>query len=344
MTELNFKGKEFVYNHHLSVPFHPLEPQADKGIGEVAFDGNLIVQGDNLKALKALMPMYAGKVDCIFIDPPYNTGNEGWGYNDNVNSPMIKEWLEANPVGIEDGLRHDKWCAMMMPRLKLLADLMRDGGTIFVAIDHNEFHRLRCLMDEIFGSENFVANIAWQKRTSPEARKKLGPAHDTILVFKKGTKDAELNKLNRSEAQEGEFSNQDSDKRGPWTSTDMTAQNPDKTKRKDQQYKITLPSGEVIEPPYGRCWSTLEPEFLRLKSEGRIWFGVKGDARPRTKTFLSESDGVTSWTWWPNSEVGHTQEATKELIESWVTKPCSRIQNLQDSSVEYWNWPRRKIV
>ena len=131
MTELNFKGKEFVHNHHLSVPFHPLVPHADKGIGEVAFDGNLIVQGDNLKALKALMPIYAGKVDCIFIDPPYNTGNEDWAYNDNVNSPMIKEWLEANPVGIEDGLRHDKWCAMMLPRLKLLAELMRDGGTNF---------------------------------------------------------------------------------------------------------------------------------------------------------------------------------------------------------------------
>ena len=117
MPELNFKGKEFVYNHHLTVPHRPLMPDADKSIGPARLDGNLIVQGDNLHALKSLLPMYAGKVDCIFIDPPYNTGNEGWCYNDNVNSPVMQAWLQANPVGIEDGLRHDKWCAMMWPRL-----------------------------------------------------------------------------------------------------------------------------------------------------------------------------------------------------------------------------------
>ena len=116
MSELSFKGKEFVYNHHLSVPFRPLIPHPQKGIGTPSLDGNLIVHGDNLHALKALLPLYAGKVDCVFIDPPYNTGNENWCYNDNVNAPMIKEWLDANPVGVEDGLRHDKWCAMMWPR------------------------------------------------------------------------------------------------------------------------------------------------------------------------------------------------------------------------------------
>jgi adenine-specific DNA-methyltransferase len=112
MTELHFKGKEFVYNHHLAVPFRPLVPHADKGFGPVDLSGNLIIHGDNLHALKALLPMYAGKVDCIFIDPPYNTGNEGWAYNDNVNSPMMREWL-GKEVLLDDGLRHDKWCAMM---------------------------------------------------------------------------------------------------------------------------------------------------------------------------------------------------------------------------------------
>ena len=131
MTELVFKGKEFVWNHHLAVPFRPLVMQPDKGVGEARLDGNLIVQGDNLHALKALLPLYAGKVDCIFIDPPYNTGNEGWAYNDNLNAPMIKEWLDANPIGIEDGLRHDKWCAMMWPRLRLLFDLLSEDGIIF---------------------------------------------------------------------------------------------------------------------------------------------------------------------------------------------------------------------
>lgn len=315
MPELNFKGKEFVYNHHLTVPFHLLEIQAEKGIGDPVLDGNLIIHGDNLKALKALMPLYAGKVDCIFIDPPYNTGNEGWCYNDNVNSPMIREWLDANPIGVEDGLRHDKWACMMWPRLKLLHELLAEGAFFFASIDHNEVQHFRSILDEIFGTEGFVANIAWQKRTSPEARKRLGPAFDTILVFRKTGANRLLNKLDRTPEQEAEFSNPDNDPRGPWTSTDMTGQNPDSNKRKDQQYKIELANGEIVGPPRGRCWAMLEPEFLRLKKEGRIWFGVDGDARPRVKTYLSETEGVSSWTWWPNEEVGHNQEAKKEILQ-----------------------------
>jgi adenine-specific DNA-methyltransferase len=313
VTELNFKGKEFVYNHHLAVPFHPLVPDPAKGIGPVSFDGNLIVQGDNLRALKALLPLYAGVVDCIFIDPPYNTGNEGWRYNDNVNAPMIRDWLESNPIGIDDGLRHDKWCAMMWPRLRLLHSLLKDGGFFFASIDHNEVHNFRSILDEIFGEGAFVANIAWQKRTSPEARKRLGPAFDTILVFRKLGEQFELNKLSRSDEQEAEFSNPDNDPNGPWVSSDITGQNPDPTKRKDQQYKIQLGNGEWVDPPRGRCWGMLEPEFLRLKEQGRIWFGVNGDARPRVKTYLNESEGISSWTWWPNNEVGHNQEAKKEI-------------------------------
>ena len=137
-----------------------------KGIGLPRLDGNLIVRGDNLHALKALLPLYAGKIDCIFIDPPYNTGNEGWCYNDNVNSPMIKEWLDGNPIGIDDSLRHDKWCAMMWPRLRLLQELLADDGVIFVCIDDIEQHRLRGMMDEIFGADNFVASFIWQHRKS----------------------------------------------------------------------------------------------------------------------------------------------------------------------------------
>jgi adenine-specific DNA-methyltransferase len=313
MTELNFKGKEFVYNHHLAVPFRPLVPHEDKGIGPVSLDGNLVIQGDNLHALKALLPLYAGKVDCVFIDPPYNTGNEGWCYNDNVNAPMIKEWLDSNPIGIEDGLRHDKWCAMMWPRLRLLHELLKDGGFIFASIDHNEVQHFRCILDEIFGEGGFIANVAWQKRTSPEARKRLGPAFDTILVCKKAGGAFDLSKLSRSDDQEAGFVNPDGDPKGPWVSTDITGQNPDPKKRKDQQYKIQLANGEWVPPPRGRCWAMLEPEYLKLKAEGRIWFGVEGNARPRVKTYLSESDGVSSWTWWPNDEVGNNQEAKKEI-------------------------------
>lgn len=312
MTEIHFKGKEFVYNHHLTVPFRPLEMHANKGIGEPSLDGNLIIQGDNLHALKALLPMYAGKVDCIFIDPPYNTGNEGWAYNDNVNSPMIKEWFNDNPIDADDGLRHDKWCAMMWPRLKLLHELLRSGGKMFVSIGHDEFHHLRSLLDEVFGENAFVSSIAWQKRTSPDVRKRLGAAHDFIHVYEKDAVGEKLSKLDWVE--EGEGINPDNDKRGNWTSADMTAQNPDPTKRRDQQYKIKLPSGRIIGPPPGRCWGMLEPEFLRLKSENRIWFGRKGDSRPRVKNFIGSSDGLSSWSWWPNKEVGHNQEATKEVL------------------------------
>jgi adenine-specific DNA-methyltransferase len=184
VTEISFKGKEFVYNHHLAVPFRPLVPHAEKGIGPVALDGNLIIHGDNLHALKALLPLYAGKVDCIIIDPPYNTGNEGWCYNDNVNAPMIKEWLDSNPVGIEDGLRHEKWCAMIWPRLRLLHELLADDGVIFITIDDNEAHRLRAICNEIFGEHNYVATFVWRKVDSPNDNKvAITPDHDYVLCF-----------------------------------------------------------------------------------------------------------------------------------------------------------------
>lgn len=186
MTEIIFKGKEFVYNHHLSVPHKPLVPDAKKSIGEVAMDGNLIIEGDNLHALKSLLPTHAGKVDCIFIDPPYNTGQEGWSYNDNVNAPQIKEWLHANPIAVDDQLRHDKWCAMMWPRLRLLHELLSDTGSLWMTIDDNEAHRAKGLLDEIFGHDNFVANIIWQKKyTTANDAKGIPASHDHLLVFQK---------------------------------------------------------------------------------------------------------------------------------------------------------------
>jgi adenine-specific DNA-methyltransferase len=196
VTELSFKGKEFVYNHHLAVPFRPLVPHPDKGIGPVALDGNLIIQGDNLHALKALLPLYAGRVDCVFIDPPYNTGNEGWSYNDNVNAPMIKEWLDSNPIGIEDGLRHDKWCAMMWPRLRLLHELLDDHGTIFITVDDNEAHRLRDICNEIFGEDNHVATFVWRKVDSPNDNKvSITPDHDYVICYAKQKASARFARL-----------------------------------------------------------------------------------------------------------------------------------------------------
>ena len=209
MSELNFKGKEFVYNHHLAVPFRPLVPHEDKGIGPITLDGNLIIHGDNLHALKALLPLYAGKVDCIFIDPPYNTGNEGWCYNDNVNAPMIKEWLDSNPVGIEDGLRHDKWCAMMWPRLRLLQELLADDGLIFVSIDDIENTHLIGMLREVFGEDKFVGQFIWKSRQNKDNRNNSGMSndHEYIVVFG--------DKIVGEERLESNFQNSDDDARGP---------------------------------------------------------------------------------------------------------------------------------
>lgn len=188
MTELSFKGKEFVYNHHLSVPFHPLVPHAEKGIGDVALDGNLIIQGDNLKALKALMPMYAGKIDCVYIDPPYNTGKSDWSYNDRVNSPMIREWLDSNPITVDDTLRHDKWACMMWPRLQLLRELMKPGAIIFASIDDNEVALFKHLLHATFGDNNspqtnpHLGTIVWKNATDNNPTN-IATEHEYIHVF-----------------------------------------------------------------------------------------------------------------------------------------------------------------
>ena len=182
MPSLQFKGKVFVENYHLAVPFHELKPVRSKGMSKKAsLHDNLIVEGDNLAALKALLPTYHAKVKCIYIDPPYNTGNEGWAYNDNVNSPMMQDWL-GKVVDREDLTRHDKWCCMMLPRLKLLRELLRDDGAIFVSIDDNEVHRLRCLMDEVFGEENFVGSFVWECTGKNDARF-ISVGHDYVLCY-----------------------------------------------------------------------------------------------------------------------------------------------------------------
>jgi len=188
-------------------------------------------------------------------------------------------------------------------------DLLREDGVIFVSIDDNEVHNLRQIMNETFGEENFVSNVVWQKRTSPDARLFLGSAHDHIVVFAKDRELLSMNLLDLSETQIENFKNPDNDPRGPWVSTDFSAQG----FRPNQMYEIATPSGQTYLPPESRCWKNVESEYRRLNADRRIWFGKNGDARPRVKTFLKETEGVSSWTWWSNSEVGHNQEATKEL-------------------------------
>ena len=312
MPELNFKGKEFVYNHHLTVPFRPLVPDAGKGIGEPALDGNLIIHGDNLHGLKALLPTHAGKVDCVFIDPPYNTGNEGWAYNDNVNSPMIREWLSDNPIGVDDGLRHDKWACMMWPRLRLLHELLSEHGSLWLTLDDNEVHHARAMLDAIFGENSFIGQIAWQKRTSRENRAVLSPSFDHVIVYSKCLKDTWKIFRNRLDPDNSNLSNPDNDPRGPWDSVPFSAQG----FRENQVYKITTPTGKVLDPPRGRCWGATEPEFIKLRDvEKRVYWPKGGDGRPRIKQFPDKKKGLVPDTLWPANEVGDTESSKKQLLE-----------------------------
>jgi adenine-specific DNA-methyltransferase len=313
LTELIFKGKEFVYNHHLAVPFRPLVPDAGKSIGEPRLDGNLIVHGDNLHALKALLPRYAGKVDCIFIDPPYNTGNEGWCYNDNVNSPLLKEWLQGNPVGIEDGLRHDKWCAMMYPRLRLLHALLADDGAFCATIDDNELHRLRCMLDEVFGAGNFVASIAWQSKDTPGNNSTgIAETHNSVVIYRK-TEDFSADLLERSEEQIANYTNPDNDKRGPWLAAPLT-----RAEHRDRDYyALENKVGKKVFPPRGSSWRRPPKKMEWLEKDNRIWWGKNGDAEfPMEKKFLEEAkSGVVNQTWWPYEFAGSTRNAGAELKE-----------------------------
>ena len=214
MPALEFKGKQHIYAHHLTVPYRPLLPDPARSCRPGGADDNLIIHGDNLHALKALLPRYAGRVKCIYIDPPYNTGNEGWIYNDNVNSPLLKEWLRAHgPVDNEDLERHDKWLCMMWPRLHLLRELLADDGVIFVSIDDNEQHHLRMLMDEIFGEGNFLSCISWEKRfTRSNNAKMFTSVTDKILVYRRSGQLGFLREP-RNERSDAIYDNPDDDQR-----------------------------------------------------------------------------------------------------------------------------------
>jgi site-specific DNA-methyltransferase (adenine-specific)/adenine-specific DNA-methyltransferase len=315
MPNLTWIGKKAVENHHRQVPFHLLKDVPELSVGEPG-SGNLIVEGDNLLGLKALLPYYAGQVKCIYIDPPYNTGEEKWIYNDNVNSPEMREWL-GRVVGdeLEDLTRHDKWLCMMYPRLTLLRSFLREDGVIFISLDDNEIGSLRILLDDIFGHSNFLASIIWQKRTSPDARLNLGPAHDYIVAYARDLAlfKPTMNKVPASDQRRKSFKNPDNDPRGLWASVDITGQTGHATD--EQYYEIVTPKGQKLRPPQGRCWALAEATVKQLIADNRIWFGKNGHSRPRVKKFLSEHEGVTTWTWWTNQEVGHNQEATKELKE-----------------------------
>jgi adenine-specific DNA-methyltransferase len=327
MPTLNWIGKDKVVNHHLDVTFRTLKEKYRYGDPESAGQ-NKIIHGDNLEALKSLLPEYEGKIKCIYIDPPYNTGNEGWVYNDNVNHPKIKKWL-GDVVGKEgeDLTRHDKWLCMMYPRLKLLHRLLSEDGAIFISIDDNEIATLRLLIDEIFGRSSFIANICWQKKQSPQNDATyFSDMHDFILVYAKSQKRYrtdplgwQMNRLPRSDKQTTRFKNPDNDKRGPWISADLTS-NKTKYERPNLYFPIFDPtSGKEYWPSESRVWAYEKLTIDDLVDEGRIYFGGKR-AVPRLKRFLAElNEGIVPSTWWPRQEVGDNQTGRREY-RSIVTK------------------------
>lgn len=312
MPTLDWIGKKAVLNHHNEVPFHLLRCDPELSVGEVS--GNLLVQGDNLLALKALLPYYAGQVKCIYIDPPYNTGNEGWVYNDNVNSPEMREWL-GRAVGseAEDLSRHDKWLCMMYPRLLLLREMLSDEGSLWMSLDDNEIHNARGILDEIFGANNFITTVIWEKNYSPKSTAKhLSANHDFILVYAKNSSKWQRNLLPRSEEQDKRYRNPDNDPRGLWKPGGLDARN----YYSEGTYPITTPSGRVISgPPKGSYWRVSFQKLMELDADNRIWWGENGDNVPSIKRFLSEvRQGVVPETIWTYEEVGHTQEAKQQIV------------------------------
>ena len=252
---------------------------------------NMLIHGDNLLALKALEPQFAGKVKCIYIDPPYNTGSAFEHYDDN--------------------LEHSQWLNLMRPRLELLRTLLAEDGSLWISLDDTEQAYCKILCDEIFGRINFVCNVIWQKKFSPSNDAKwFSDNHDFILVYAKNKESWQPNLLPRSEEMNSRYKNPDNDPRGPWTSGDCSV----KTYSASSDYPITTPSGRIVNPPAGYCWRFSKDTFSKMVEENRIWFGENGNNVPRVKRFLSEvKSGMTPLTIWPFQEVGHNQDAKKEV-------------------------------
>ena len=290
MPILHWLNREKSITEGARAPYRLLQYDSELSYGDAETE-NMLVQGDNLDALKALLPYYSGKVKCIFIDPPYNTKSAFEHYDDN--------------------LEHTKWLEMMYPRLELLRELLSEDGSIWITIDDNEAHYIKVIMDEIFGRKNFVANCIWQKKFSPQNDAKwLSDSHDHIVVFAKHKDTWRPLPLPRNEGMNKRYKNPDNDPRGVWTSADMSV----KTYNPKTDYPITVPSGRVVNPSKSRCWIFSKEKYEEMVADNRIWFGEDGNNIPRIKIFLTEvKQGVTAMTIWLHQEVGHNQDAKKEV-------------------------------
>ena len=298
-----------------------LKPAPGEGANE-ATTRHVFIEGDNLEVLKLLQKSYAGRVKMIYIDPPYNTGND-FIYSDNFTEPL-EEYLRATGQADErghvlvtntksSGRYHSNWLNMMYPRLRLARNLLRDDGVIFVSIGDHEVHNLRILMNEIFGEENFIATVIWQKVFSPKnTARHFSEDHDYIIVCAKDAASWLPVLLPRSAEADSRYQNPDNDSRGFWSSSDLTARN----YYSRGIYEVTGPTGKKFGPGIGRYWRSTHSKFLELDKDGRIWWGIAGDNMPRLKRFLSEvKAGIVPQTLWSYDEVGHTQEAKKELLD-----------------------------
>ena len=312
MPTLHWVGKDKVVNHHHDVPFRLLDKQYDFKAEPQAppnSSDNRIIHGDNLSVLKSLLPEFEGKINCIYIDPPYNTGNESWVYNGNVSDPKIKKWL-GQVVGKEgeDLSRHDKWLCMMYPRLKLLHRLLADDGVIFISIDDNEQATLKLMMDEVFGVRNFVANFIWHHRKSSQNDTDVSLSHNYTFCFSKNRSKFSLFSL---PVLSEKFKNTDNDPRGEWVADPMDAPNI----RENLSYAITNPTtGEIFYPPQGRHWRFSEEKYLAALNGNRIIFGKTGKTKPQYKRFKFEAEekGTNPFTIW--SDIDTATDGTKQIM------------------------------
>jgi adenine-specific DNA-methyltransferase len=279
---------------------------------------NLYIEGDNLEVLKILQESYMNKIKMIYIDPPYNTGND-FVYKDNFTKDKKEELIESGQID-EDGGRlvsnpdsngryHSDWLSMMYPRLKLARNLLKKDGVIFISIDDNEVHNLRKICDEVFGEGNFICEFVWQKNFAPKNDNKyISVSHETILCFAKSKNDFNRNLLPREEKHNKGYSNPDKDSRGIWTSGSILAT----TFSKTGVFEIIAPNGTKHLPPDGRCWRYSEPKILELLKDNKLWFGKDGNGVPRVKRFLSEMpQGVVPQSWLKYEDVGSGQDGTQ---------------------------------
>ena len=327
--QLNWAGKTDAYRTLQAPTFSTLSPCRAESVD---FDGtrNLFIEAENLEALKILQKAYAGSVKMIYIDPPYNTGSDSFIYPDKfaetreeyarrVGDKDDNCYLKRDGIfqgawrknSKDDGHYHSKWLSMMLPRLHLARTLLRDDGVIFISIDDNEQAQLKLLCDEVFGAENFVEQIIWEKKFSPQNDAKyFSENHDYLICYAKNVSELEIKLLPRTEESNARYKNIDNDRRGAWTSGDLL--------RKDVQqsgvYTITTPNGTQYNPPSGRSWRVSQTKFVEMVADNRIWFGENGGNVPRIKRFLSEvQDGTKAISIWKYNEVGHNQEASQEV-------------------------------